>query len=149
MNRRLQNRSASHLTAILRAKILGKLSTATVLAVVAIGNQSASAQELTPAGVQWQCVQQNDASFNVLCLPRQIGDASVTSAKSSGLVPGSLPVHSDLRPVAERGLEEVFSAKAWTVPLYSEPTDQGKVSHLLQSVLCDAAPYCSVKYRSN
>jgi len=149
MNRPHKSRSASYRTPITRGHILKTLSTVVVLVVSATGTPIASAQNLTPSGVQWQCVQQTDEYFNVLCQPKPIGEGSVVPDSSSGIVQGSLPVNNDLRPVAERGLAEVFSAKAWSVPLYSQPTDQGKVSQLLQSVLCDTAPYCSVTYRSN
>jgi hypothetical protein len=53
-----------------------------------------------------------------------------------------------MRPVAARGMPEVFSTKAWRIPLYSQPANPVAVSQLLESVLCGGAPRCTVSYDS-
>jgi hypothetical protein len=125
------------------------LAPAIVLVVAAVGSDVASAQSMTPSGVEWQCVQQNDEFFHVLCMPKPTGDGGVVPSEPGGIISVSRPGRGDMRAVGERGLAEVFSAKAWRVPLYVQPSDELKVSRLLQSVLCDTAPYCSVRYRIN
>lgn len=109
--------------------------------------------------LRWTCVQQYDQSFYVRCIPR-----------IDGASPGAFPVRgatlfwedilaqplttwrtvgliADTRPVAMRSNDEIFSGKAWYVPLHSRPTDPANVMLVLQSALCGARTYCRVTYR--
>ena len=149
MNGQPKSRSASRLVQCTRVHVLKNLAPAIVFVVAAVGSGVASAQSMTPPGVQWQCVQQTDELFHVQCIPKSTGDGGTAPERPGGIVSVSRPGRGDMRPVAERGLSEVFSAKTWRVPLYVQPSDELKVSRLLLSVLCDTAPYCSVRYRSN
>jgi hypothetical protein len=131
------------------ARLLRKLRPAILLVVTAISSNFSSAGEIAPLGVEWRCVQQYDEFFHVQCAPKPTGFGSAALEASDDIVKASLPGAGELRPVAERGLAEVFSADAWSVPLYSRPRDMVMVNQLLQSVLCNTAPRCSVSYRSN
>ena len=99
----------------------------------------------------WQCVQEFDQFFHVLCAPRApavavAGDpvmAPAAKVETAGLHPAA-----DMRPVAQRGDPEVFSAEAWRVPLHSAPSDPARVTVLLESVLCGTRPACTVRYDS-
>lgn len=109
--------------------------------------------------LRWTCMQQYDKSFNARCIPR-----------IDGASPGAFPVRGaalfwedilgqphatwravrlipDTRPVAMRSNDEIFSGKAWYVPLHSRPTDPANVMLVLQSALCGARTYCRVTYR--
>jgi hypothetical protein len=137
---------------------LKKLSAAIALAVSAMGTSLASAENTTPSGVDWQCVQKNDDFFQVLCVPKPtFGHAAapeaapIDSAEAPAFVKTTAPFTGgrDMRSVTERGLPEVFSATAWSIPLYSRPSDAAFVTRLLDAVLCETAPHCSVSYLSN
>jgi hypothetical protein len=52
----------------------------------------------------------------------------------------------DLRPVAMRGHDEVFSSDAWRIPLFARPADPLAVTRLLESALCGDVIYCKVSY---
>jgi len=148
MNCGTTSRSASELAQEkTNARLLRKLWPAIALVVSAISSSFAAAGEISPLGVEWRCVQQFDEYFHVVCAPRPSGFGSVAPEASDDIFKASRPGAREMRPVAERGLAEVFAADAWSVPLYSRPRDMLKVNQLLQSVLCNNAPRCSVSYR--
>jgi hypothetical protein len=150
MNCGTTSRSASELARNkTNARLLRKLWPAILLVVTAISGNFAAAGEISPLGVEWRCVQQFDEYFQVMCAPRPTGFGSVALEASDDIIKTSPPAARDMRPVAERGLAEVFAADAWSVPLYSRPRDMLKVNQLLHSVLCNNAPRCSVSYRGN
>lgn len=103
-----------------------------------------------PGAIDWQCVQQHDPAFHVLCAPRlrasdsepaePVRTSTATELSAAG------GTRADMRPVAQRGHGEVFSAVSWRVPLHSQPTDRSQVEILLNSVLCGNHPACSVDY---
>jgi hypothetical protein len=95
------------------------------------------------AAIAWRCVQEFDESFHVLCLPVQVSTAH--TALTSG-AEGAQQVPLNRLPVAQRGDTEVFSTKAWRVPLHSRPKDASMVVELLKSVLCGKHPDCKVEY---
>ena len=98
-----------------------------------------------PSAIAWDCVQRSDESFHVTCIPRgQPPVRGADAAVETRMV--STPRGRDMRPVAQRGDAEVFSAEAWHVPLHSPPTDPEFVRTLLASVLCGKRPACSVQY---
>jgi hypothetical protein len=98
-------------------------------------------------GVAWDCVQEMDERYHVLCVPRPAGAVEAgAAALPVNVHPARLPGGPDTRPVALRGAPEVFSAAAWRVPLYARPADAGAVTRLLESVLCGEATYCMVRY---
>jgi hypothetical protein len=68
-----------------------------------------------------------------------LGAATEPSAASSAYA-------RRLRPVAARTPEEIVSMRGWRVPLYARPVDIFGVTQLLTSVLCGAAPGCTVTY---
>lgn len=101
-----------------------------------------------PSTLVWQCAQEFDEIFHVLCAPRRPENDSGTPVPSAepatATAAGTQALHR--LPVAQRGDPEVFSARAWRVPLHSQPTDQQMVRALLNSVLCGTHPACSVQY---
>jgi hypothetical protein len=102
----------------------------------------------SPAPLDWHCVQEFDAGFHFLCRPRSMRDAEAVSDTAASNAPATSAQHRapDLRPVAQRGDGEVFSAEAWRVPLHARPTDRAHVVQLLDSVLCSARARCTVHY---
>jgi hypothetical protein len=145
------------------ARTMKTIATAMIYASCAIGAGTAGAQASEAApGIQWRCMQEQDEDFNILCVPRRLGkDDSVTTpspgagVESSGGMPipdtriGSaeaLPSGRDLRPLALRGTQEVFSASAWRLPLYRRPTNPLAVTRLLDTVLCGGVARCTVTY---
>jgi hypothetical protein len=127
-----------------------------LIAALALDSAAVPAQEAAPTGVAWKCLQQNDADFHVVCVPLPVhgvvaekarGEAPSSPADSGGAAAAAALEGLDLRAVTERGLDEVFSADAWTMPLYTRPTNPAAVVQLLNSVLCSSAPGCSVSYR--
>jgi len=149
MNCYSPSRSVSNRAQKTEVHFLKLLSSAIVLVVTSLGSSYASAQNMTQLGVEWQCVQQRDESFNVLCFPKPTGFGRVALEAPGEFVKTSRPGSRDMRSVAERGLDEVYSSDAWSVPLHSPPRDMVMVRQLLQAVLCNTAPSCSVNYRSN
>lgn len=132
-----------------KVHFLKTLSLAIVFVVTAVGSNFAFARDMRPSGVEWRCVQQHDEAFNVLCFPKPTGFGSAALEAPAPIVKASLPGKVEMRPVAERGLEDVFAEDAWSVPLHSPPRDMVMVNQLLQSMLCNTAPNCSVSYRRN
>ena len=118
-----------------------------VIAACAMGPDGLHAQA---RGVLWKCLQQEDAEYHVVCVPlpveapapRRMPDKAAAAASAV-----TDPHSSVLSGVAERGLDEVFSAESWTIPLYARPSNPAAVMHLLDSALCASAPGCSVTYR--
>jgi hypothetical protein len=135
-------------------------------AMAALGMSVAGAQALNEtAGMQWRCLQEEDQDFHILCVPRPIvqdgagtapapdagsgvdGTASASSSDSNRV--DAIPPPSDgpdLRPLALRGAKEVFSARAWRLPLYGKPSNPQEVVKLLEVVLCGGVPRCTVVY---
>jgi hypothetical protein len=120
------------------------------LLIFSAAAEVAAAAELGRIGaspISWHCVQEHDEAFNVLCAPRMAAsdtDAAPVPVPTWTAAAGATA--ADMRPVAQRGDAEVFSASAWRVPLHSEPTDPTLVETLLKSVLCGVHPACSVAY---
>jgi hypothetical protein len=110
---------------------------------VAYAADTASEGDAEGAAIAWRCVQEFDASFHVLCIPAQVGTAH--TAMTSEMA-GARQYPLDRLPVAQRGDAEVFSTKAWRVPLHSKPNDASMVVELLKSVLCGKHPECKVEY---
>jgi hypothetical protein len=96
------------------------------------------------AAIAWRCVQEFDESFNVLCSPAHVGNARPEMTPMADEGAQRYPL--DRLPVAQRGDAEVFSTKAWRVPLHSRPNDTSMVEELLKSVLCGKRPECNVEY---
>jgi hypothetical protein len=139
------------------------LSRAALVAAFAItGPIAIAADEANTTGIRWACTQQDDEYFHIQCVPRPtppgeqasepgaptggIGDGSASKDGSSPVETITAPGGQDMRPVALRGAAEVFSARAWRLPLYTRPTNQAAIARLLQMVLCGTVPYCSVAY---
>lgn len=131
-----------------KVQFLKLVSLVIVVVVTVIGSNVVSAQDVSPLGVEWQCVQQYDEYYHILCIPRPTGD-SVAPKTRGDIVKASLPGGGNLRADAERGLTEVLSAEARSVPMFAQPKDKVMVGLLLETVLCDSAPRCSVSYRGN
>ena len=110
----------------------------------------AAAAQSGPPPLAWQCTQEYDSSFHVLCVPRSLPAAAVPRDEPAlpvpRLEPWPLQGSADMRPVAQRGDAEVFSADAWRVPLHAAPSDPSRVIALLESVLCGKRTECSVRY---
>ena len=147
MNYHANTNSTSDSARATGVRILKKMSPFILLALTAIASNIASAQDARPLGVEWKCVQQNDELFHVLCIPKPTGN--VAPEELGAIVKASLPERGDMQPVAKRGLAQMLTAEPLSVPLYSRPSDKVMVGYLLQTVLCDAVPNCSVNYRSN
>ena len=127
-------------------------------ATCVMGSLVAGAQGLDAIpGIQWRCVQEQDEDFHILCVPQPLrrnegapspgagaGNAPVPDLSSRGAEP--LPQGRDLRPLALRGAEEVFSTPAWRLPLYKRPSNPLEVGRLLEAVLCGGVPRCTVSY---
>jgi hypothetical protein len=99
--------------------------------------------------IEWQCRQEYDAFYHVRCTAQGVQSeaAGANAGRVSSEVSRPASLQSiDLRPVALRGAGEVFSVHGWRVPLYTQPVDTAAVTQLLASVLCDAAPHCTVTY---
>lgn len=90
----------------------------------------------------WHCLQQDDAAFHVLCVPR-MWPAHAPEAATEVNPPG---VNVNMLPVAQRGDAEVMSTQAWRIPLHVRPSDPAHVTVLLQSVLCGKRSQCEVSY---
>lgn len=101
-----------------------------------------------PAMIAWHCTQEADAAFHILCVPRQsdMATAAPPFVPTATARTGGASSLAEMRPVAQRGDAEVFSAPAWRLPLHSRPTDGEMVRQLLKSVLCGTHPACSVNY---
>lgn len=104
-----------------------------------------------PAPLVWNCVQEYDASFHVLCMPRLAGKAATGlhadgSGEDSSDDAAPTPRWTNMTPVAQRGDAEVMSTQAWRVPLHVAPRDMTKVGALLESALCGKRDHCSVRY---
>jgi len=124
--------------------------------VVACCAQAAPSQ----AFLEWKCVQQRDAQFNVLCLanPRTPDPAAAAplagadsdrddgTAQNAPSRPPLMERAHDMRPVATRDETELQAVRAWHVPLYKLPSNPGAVRQLLESVLCGSAARCAVTY---
>lgn len=115
---------------------------ATLLALATMAPLTHAAEPAPAGALRWQCMQRSDAQHSVACLPTW---AMAGRADMSLVATPSRP-GPEMRPVAERGAAEVFSADAWIVPLHAAPTDPARVAALLQSVLCGRQPDCRVSY---
>lgn len=105
---------------------------------------AAAAQDVAAApALAWRCVQQTDAAFHVLCVPRMQVGASPHLDATPAMRPG---VNVNMLPVAQRGDAEVMSADAWRIPLHVQPRDPQLVAQLLKSVLCGTRAACDVQY---
>lgn len=149
MNCYSKRRSCSNLNQLPRARSLNKLSSVLILIATIVGANIASARDTAPSGIEWQCVQQYDSDFNIRCVTNPASDESFAQRELGGVVKTSLPVGGDLRTAAEVEFPEVVFAESWSVPLYTQPRDEGRVLALLQTLLCDSAARCAVSYRSN
>lgn len=117
-------------------------------AAVVVAALSAGARAES-AALSWRCVQEFDEHFHMLCIPHR-GEADAGSHSGAAEAPAATSrAGLDMRPVAQRGDAEVFSADAWRVPLHSKPSDRALVNELLQSVLCGTRPACSVRYEAS
>lgn len=110
-----------------------------------------TAAEPTLNSLEWQCTQQFDAYFNVECVPQSVNAVPMGDSQAPALPPqrNSSPAGHDMRPVAARGNAEVFSTRAWRIPLFTRPANETTVARLLESVLCENVPACTVHYASN
>lgn len=121
-----------------------------VLSVAALPLQAAAQSQPPLPPLAWQCTQEHDVQFHVLCVPYLPPATARPSdwplAAASRFDPPPLNVAADMRPVAQRGDSEVFSAEAWRVPLHAAPSDPSRVTALLESVLCGHRTDCSVRY---
>ena len=114
-------------------------------------SQGADAHDTPKAApLAWQCSQELDPSFQVLCFPHLTAEALEGRSPIGAPAPREAAQgwRGDMRPVAQRGDVEVFSAEAWRVPLHAAPSDPVMVRTLLQSVLCGKRPACSVLYQA-
>jgi hypothetical protein len=148
MNCYSKNRSTSAPVQMTKVQFLRKLLPAIVFVATASASNFAAAHDISPLGVEWQCIQQYDESFNVLCIPEPAIPGDVAPEAPGGRIETSLLRAGDLRPAARRGLTKEFFETDQSVPLHVPPRDKAKVNYLLQMVLCDSAPRCSVNYRS-
>lgn len=138
--------------------------------IAALHPPQALAEQPTAAdkAVHWQCAQEYDEYYEILCLPRvQASDVAGAFAvrplakdpywddvlgSPSGAAdqaPHTLNTTfrgRDMRPVAARGAEEVQAPGGWRVPLFARPTDPPAIVALLQQVLCGSAAGCTVRY---
>ena len=121
-----------------------RLSGSGLLAAVCLLPLSAVAQEAAaPNVLAWHCVQESDAAFHVLCVPRMGGSENISRNTVAATAHG---VNLNLLPVAQRGDAEVMSADAWRIPLHVRPSDTSFVTTLLKSVLCGKHVACAVSY---
>ncbi len=141
-----------------RAITFSLQSTAAVT-VFALATSTTFAQDaMGHRGILWKCMQENDEYFHIRCIPLPVPTAAMdASALRLGLAadlgPPETPRNGvplwrgrDLRPVAMRGHDKVFSADVWRIPLFTRPADPLAVTRLLESVLCGEAPHCKVNY---
>ena len=135
-----------------RSRFLGALTVWVAAAACLLSACDALAQ--APAGtvgVDWRCAQEYDEDFNVVCVPIPVRDTAAARS-AQGAAPAASAAATfrgrDLRPVAARGMDAVFAADEWRVPLFHLSADRASLVRLLQAVLCDAAPDCTVDYRS-
>ena len=149
MHRYSKSRTASELLQMSKVLFFGKLSPAIILVAIAFASNFALAQNLTLLGVEWQCLQQYDEKFHVLCVPEQTGVGSVAPEALGGMVKTSLSRGGHMRPLAGTDLRDEFFSTDQKVPLFAPPRDRVMIRDLLQQVLCDQAPRCSVIYRGN
>ncbi len=99
------------------------------------------------SGIAWRCTQKFDSYYSVQCIPTQTGSGDAPPRPLAAPRGGASGFGAhDMRPVAARGTAEVFSTKAWRIPLYTRPGDTSAVSQLLEAVLCDNVPQCTVQY---
>jgi hypothetical protein len=126
----------------------GVVQTITIFALPAAAAAAEPARSVPPA-IAWHCVQEFDEAFHVLCVPRAVEPDDARAVAVPVSLPATGPAPSaDMRPVAQRGDAEVFSAPAWRVPLHLAPTDRRLVDQLLTSVLCGTRPACSADYEN-
>ncbi|MCP5152102.1 MAG: hypothetical protein H6982_15205 [Chromatiales bacterium] len=105
-----------------------------------------SAGEVPRVGVEWVCSQEHDERHEVACLaePVPLPAATRTGGLPEAEARGPGP---DMRPVALRGVEQIFLPTPWRVPLFAPPSDERAVEALLDQILCGGAPACSVRLR--
>jgi len=146
------------------ATIIRMLAPITALVAVSVfaANLARAADQAGIAGIEWTCMQQQDEYFHILCVPRPTRpeERSATAAVVPGADGGSSALEErslhgetgttrfghDMRPVAARGATEVFSARAWRLPMYARPSKPEAVTCLLETVLCGAVQWCTVTY---
>lgn len=107
------------------------------------------AQSSVVPALLWYCAQQFDDQYHVRCVPhrQEVDEAARNTLQADTAVRlASISRAPDMRPVAHRGEAEVFSVRAWQVPLYALPLDAVFVMELLRSVLCGRAPGCIINY---
>lgn len=126
---------------------LMKVSPALIFVAIALASNFAWAEDRSPLGVEWRCMQQYDENFHVLCIPEQSGAGSVAAEATGGIVKASLARGGNMRAVAGTDLTDAFFTTDHRVPLYAPPRDKRMIGELLQMVLCDKAPRCTVIYR--
>jgi hypothetical protein len=133
-----------------------------VVVSVFAANVVFAADQAGTAGIDWKCVQEQDEYFHVLCVPRPArpeqprapeavtpgadGGSSALEERPSNGETGTAKFGRDMRPVAARGAAEVFSARAWRLPLYARSRAPDAVKRLLETVLCGDVQRCSVTY---
>jgi hypothetical protein len=135
-----------------KTAIAGSLLMIAAVGASLYGAPAASAlDDAAPARIVWTCIQEHDAYFEVSCVPqrsRPDNAAAPADAPRKRAPQGSGPAFSgrDMRPVTARGEAEVFSTRAWRIPLYSRPGNPTAIAGLLKSVLCGTEPQCTVSY---
>jgi hypothetical protein len=135
-----------------KTAIAGSLLMIAAVGASLYGTPAASALgDAAPTGIAWTCIQEHDVYFEVSCVPqhsRPVNAAEPAEAPGERPPQGSSPIFSgrDTRPVTARGEAEVFSTRAWRIPLYSRPANPTAIAGLLKSVLCGTEPQCTVSY---
>jgi hypothetical protein len=133
-------------------KTIAILSGSVIALTLAAAINTAYGRDEAPAiGVTWTCSQELDAYAHVSCIPQR-ATADNPNTPAAALREGDTPpaAHGhDMRPVALRGDAEVFSTRAWRIPLYSQPVNTASAASLLKSVLCGDATGCSVNYTND
>jgi hypothetical protein len=128
------------------AMVLMPISVNARCMALAAGLVAANIAGAAPAdgtGINWACTQERDAYFHVNCVPQSMRVDEPAPHSDMTAPPAGV---SDMRPVAARGNAEVFSTKAWRMPLYTQPSGAAAVKTLLEAVLCGPVPDCAVTY---
>lgn len=114
------------------------------IAALSLAGSLASADD-SVGGVQWTCTQERDAYYHVNCVPQRAAITPPAEGTDAITPPPAAGLH-DMRPVAARGNTEVFSTRAWRIPLYTQSPNADSVTDLLKEVLCGNVPRCAVAY---
>ena len=132
-----------------RMKTIAMFSSSVLALTLATGlNAANSRDDAAAGGVNWACNQEHDAYFHVSCVPQRTRADTATAPADTLRERDAAPVaHGhDMRPVTLRGEAEVFSTRAWRIPLYSQPASAASAAGLLETVLCGGAADCRVDY---